>query len=92
VNSDLFLIDENIAILQCAYEFFDILKKLFCGCLRCIKYYILNDREAISFENDQITLKFEDRKFEELVKKDEEDIDTDAYKSIISNRKELVFG
>jgi hypothetical protein len=46
VNPDLFLIDENIAIMQCAYELTDILRKILCGCQRCFKYYLLNDRQA----------------------------------------------
>jgi hypothetical protein len=79
VNSDLFLIDENIAILQCSYELLDILKKLFGCCHRCIKYYQLHDKKPIVYEN-AVTQKFDHINFEGARKKDEEEIDIDEVK------------
>lgn len=45
------MIDENVAILLSANEFVDILRKIFCGCQRCYKYYLLNDKNAIVYDN-----------------------------------------
>ncbi len=91
VNSDLFLIDENIAILMSHYEIFDMLKKLFCCCHRCIKYYLLFDKNVIKF--DAPVAHCEDGLiFEKQRKKDEEDYDVDEVKEWISQRKNLVFG
>lgn len=72
VNSDLFLIDENIAILMCHYEFLDILKKLFCQCHRCLRYYLLFDKNPISFEKS-VTGDFGNIDFEKERRKEEED-------------------
>jgi ubiquitin carboxyl-terminal hydrolase 9/24 len=91
VNPDLFLIDENIAILQCAYEFLDILRKIFCGCHRCYKYYLLNDKAEITYEKG-VTNSYGHLNFEEGVKKEEDEIDLDQVKDNISNRKNIVFG
>lgn len=44
------MIDENIAILQSVYELMDMLKKIFCQCQRCFKYYLLNDKNAVAFD------------------------------------------
>lgn len=79
MNSDLFLIDENIAILQSAYELMDILKKIFCSCQRCIKYYLLNDKDAITFDKG-VTQKFDHLNFEAANRKEEEEIDIDMVK------------
>jgi len=48
---DLFLIDEGIALLSCYYELFDILRKIFCSCHRCIKYYYFYDKNIKKREN-----------------------------------------
>lgn len=91
VNPDLFLIDENIAILLSAYEFLDILKKFFCSCHRCIRYYYLHDKNPIHFDHS-VTQKFDNINFESLRKKDEEDIDIDEVRDQIGSRKNVVFG
>jgi len=87
----LFLIDENIAILQCSYEFVDLLKKIFAGCPRCFKYYLLYDRNAVPAENG-VTNKFDHMNFEANLKKDEEDCDIEVIKETIAQRKNIVFG
>jgi hypothetical protein len=79
VNSDLFLIDENIAILLSYYELFDILKKLFCCCHRSIKYYLLHDKNVIPCENAVAQCE-NGSIFESLRKKDEEDYEIDEVK------------
>jgi hypothetical protein len=91
VNSDLFLIDENIAVLQSAYEITDMLKKIFAGCHRCIKYYLLNDKAAIAFENG-VTNSYTHMNFEENNQQDEDQIDNDKIKEQIFSRKNIVFG
>jgi hypothetical protein len=91
VNPDLFLIDENIAILMCHYEFLDILKKLFCQCHRCIRYYLLFDKNTIQFDKP-VTLSFDNINFEKNRKKDEEDYDLDEVRDMIIHRKNLEYG
>ena len=91
MNSDLFLIDENIAVLQSAYEITDMLKKIFGGCHRCIKYYLLNDKAAIAFEKP-ITNSYTHMNFEENNLQDEDLIDNDKVKEMIFNRRNIVYG
>lgn len=57
------MIDENIAILLSAYELVDILKKIFCYCSRCYKYYQLNDKSAVAYEKS-VTQNFDHIQFE----------------------------
>lgn len=91
VNSDLFLIDENIAILQSAYELMDILKKLFCCCHRSIKYYIHNDKNPVNFDHP-VTVKMDHINFEQNRKIDDDNIEIDEIREAVVNRKSLVFG
>jgi hypothetical protein len=92
VNSDLFLIDENIAILQSAYEIMDIMKKIFGGCHRCIKYYLLNDKAQVPLTEKSVTNSFEHVNFEEANRRDEEEIEVDVVKDAIQNRKNIIYG
>jgi hypothetical protein len=69
----------------------DILRKIFGGCNRCFKYYLLNDKAAISFEKG-VTNSYTHVNFEEANRKDEEDVDNDVVKEIISTRKNIVYG
>jgi len=80
VNPDLFLIDENIAVLQSVYEICDMLKKIFGGCHRCIKYYILNDKQVVPLENAVTDNAFNQMNFEEKNIQDEDLIDNDKVK------------
>ena len=41
MNPDLYQVDENIAVLSSFYEMIDFLKKLFCLCHRCMKFYLV---------------------------------------------------
>ena len=91
MNSDLFLIDENIALLSCAYEFFDLLKKLFCCCHRCTRYYLLNDKDPVEYKKP-VTKKFDHINFEEARRKDEDEVDIDDVKEMVAARKDIVFG
>lgn len=88
MNSELFLIDEGVALLMCYYEFFDILKKLFCCCHRCIRYYVMFDKNTYSFDNP-VTLSFENVDFAKNRKNTEEEYDLDEVKEAINNRKNL---
>jgi hypothetical protein len=87
----LFLVDENIAILQSAFEIIELLKKMFGGCHRCIKYYILNDKAAMAFEKP-VTNSYTHIIFEENNKRDEDEIDVDTLKAKIMNRQDIVYG
>lgn len=92
MNPDLFLIDENIAILQSTNELMEILKKILGGCHRCYKYYLLNDKNAIKYEKGVTHEELYSINFEGANKKDEEDIDVDQVKESILLRKNIVFG
>ena len=91
VNPDLFLIDENIAILLCFYEFTDTLKKIFCLDHRCIRYYMLFDKNTVQFDN-MVTQNFDHVNFEKQRKKDDDEFDLDEAKENIVQRKNIVFG
>lgn len=54
----------------------ELLKKIFGGCQRCFKYYLLNDKAFVAFEKG-VTNNYSHINFEELNRKDEDDIDND---------------
>lgn len=91
MNSDLNMIDENIAILMSYYELMDILKKIFCCCHRCMRHYLLWDKNVVKFEKPVAFIQNE-VPFETLRKKDDEDYDIDEIKENIVHRKNMVFG
>ncbi len=68
-----------------------MLKKIFGGCHRCIKYYLLNDKAAIAFEKP-ITNSYTHINFEENNLQDEDLIDNDKVKEMIFNRRNIVYG
>ena len=86
------MIDENIAIIQSAYELLDIMKKILGGCHRCLKYYLLNDKAQVPLTDKSVTKDLSHVNFEESNRKDEEEIDVEFVKDIISNRKNIQFG
>lgn len=83
LNFELFLIDENIAILLSAYELLDVLKKILGGCHRCLKYYLLNDKAQVPITDKSVTNSFEKMNFEEANRRDEEEIDIEVVKDVI---------
>jgi len=91
VNADLFLIDENIAILQSYYEIFDILKKLLCNCHRCMRFYLLKDKNVIKFDQPVANAP-EETDFEANRIANEDEIDIDEVKENLLLKKNLVFG
>lgn len=68
-----------------------MLKKIFGGCHRCIKYYLLNDKPYSPLVNP-ITNDYSDINFEENNVQDEDVIDNDKVKENIFNRKNIVHG
>lgn len=70
----------------------DILKKIFGGCHRCLKYYLLNDKAQVPITDKSVTNSFAHINFEEANRRDEEEIDIEVVKDVISNRKSIVFG
>jgi hypothetical protein len=67
----------------------DIMKKIFGGCPRCMKYYLLNDKAQVPLTDKSVTNSFEHVNFEELNKRDEEEIDNEVVKDVINNRKNI---
>lgn len=85
MNSDLYLIDSNIAIIMCWPEFVDILRKIFGCCHRCARYYLLFDKKQ--FKYDQlITIDETETDFEARRKKDDDEIDIGEVQEIIKNK------
>jgi len=42
-ESDIFLVDEDVAIVQSVHEVMGILQRIFCGCHRCMRFYMHYD-------------------------------------------------
>lgn len=57
----------------------DILKKFFALCHRCIRYYLLFDKNVLPFEQP-VTRALDTVDFEKSRKKDEDDYDLDEVK------------
>jgi ubiquitin carboxyl-terminal hydrolase 9/24 len=96
VNTDLFLIDENIAIAFCYYEFIDILKKIFCMCTRGVKLYLVRNFLKIQHHDQNIktyatmVTKKQEKNFVETRIKN--DIELDDIKIMVYRKMNVVFG
>ena len=66
-----------------AFELLDVLKKIFGGCHRCLKYYLLNDKAQVSITDKSVTNYFAHINFEEANRRDEEEIDIELVKDVI---------
>lgn len=69
----------------------DILKKIFCCCHRCLKYYIQNDKNTVNFDHS-VTVKMDHVNFEQGRKQDDDNLDVDEIKEAVTSRKGLVYG
>ena len=49
-NPELFLVDEDVALLECQTELFTTLKTIFCGCHSNLRIYAYYDRNMESLE------------------------------------------
>lgn len=49
-NMELFLIDEDLALLECQSEIYLTLKAFFCGCHRNVRIYAYYDRALETYE------------------------------------------
>jgi hypothetical protein len=52
-NPDLFLVDSHCAIVASYFELMDLLRKIFGGCHRAIRYYLLHDSNVEVDDNQQ---------------------------------------
>lgn len=48
-DSDLFLVDEDIALFLSSNEVMGMLKSIFCGCHRTLRYYVHFDENQQAF-------------------------------------------
>ena len=71
---------------MCWPEFVDILKKLFGCCHRCLRFYLLHDKNQIKYEQT-ITIDQHEANFEEKRKRDEEEIDIIEVQEIIKEKR-----
>ena len=42
-DPEIYLVDEDAALVSCACELMGILQRLFCGCHRSLRYYTVSD-------------------------------------------------
>jgi hypothetical protein len=92
IDSDLFLIDEDIAVVMSATELMGILHRMFLGCHRCLKFYVHNDLNALQVKKP-VTKDFTGVDFlSKRVPRDQE-YDVERYQNIIGHKSEdLAFG
>lgn len=50
-DPDIFLVDEDVAILAACPELMGLLDRMFCGCHRCLRYYLYYDKNVIKKPN-----------------------------------------
>jgi hypothetical protein len=50
-DSDIYLVDEDLALLLSGSELMGLLQRFFCGCPRSLRYYLYSDRNPEKFEN-----------------------------------------
>lgn len=90
VSSDLYLVDENIAIIKCLPEFTETLKTIFCQNARCLRFYLRYDR-APEEPKTNICKPFKERDFE-VQKMKMEDLQFDEIRELMFKTRELNFG
>jgi hypothetical protein len=87
---DLYLVDENIAVALCYREFTDMLRTIFCGNARTLKFYLKYDRAPQDIKTE-ICKPFRERDFD-MQRMKMEDLDFDEIRELIHRNKDLDFG
>jgi hypothetical protein len=55
-DSDIFLVDEDVAVFQAYPELLGLLHRFFLGCHRCLRYFLFFDREVEEFKKVPVTI------------------------------------
>jgi hypothetical protein len=71
---DLFLVDEDAALLRSAEELMLMLHKLFCGCHRALRFYLHYDQDQQEFK-DPVTKVFKGADFKQRRAGDQDAVD-----------------
>jgi len=90
ISEDLYLVDENIAIANCIQEFTEILKTIFCGNARTLRFYLKYDRAPAELKTN-ICKPVEERDYE-AQKLKLEDLEYSEILDLINKNSELEFG
>jgi len=93
VDKDLYLVDEDIAIVQSVTEVMGVLRRIFCGCHRAIRlfmYYDINQQER---QENSISRDYTNQDFIKRRSSEKNDYDIDEVKNqIYSKNNMLIFG
>ena len=54
LDPDFYLIDKDVALYKSLIEVMGILKRVFCGCHRCLRFYLLHDLNQEKHPGGQI--------------------------------------
>lgn len=89
---DLFLVDEDAALLRSAEELMWMLQRLFCGCHRALRFYLHFDQDQVEFK-EPVTKLFPGVDFKQRRTRDQDAVDIDSLKQRIDAKSDdLVFG
>ena len=92
-DPDIFLVDEDVAILAACPEIMGLLDRMFCGCHRCLRYYVFYDKNVINKPNMVSDPQHTDTDFQCLRQADEQEYDVELLRERVRSKdKDLVFG
>jgi len=90
-DSDIYIVDEDLALLNSGSELMGLLQRFFCGCPRSLRYYLYFDRNPEKFEKT-IVKQFK-ADFTTYTLNEDVDMDVEQNRDRIYNKAEdLVFG
>jgi len=90
---DLFFVDEDVALLASGPELLGLLRRLLCGCHRCLRYYVHYDKNAKPFANPVTNPAHQEQDFKARRTPLEQDYDVDQIRERVLEREDdLVFG
>lgn len=90
-ESDLGLVDEEVALVQCVHELMGLIHRFLCGCHRCLRFYIHFDFNVNEAANP-IHQVYEDVDFHGRRIPTDQDYDIDAVRENVARQQDLIYG
>jgi len=92
-DSDVFLVDEDVALLASCPEVMGLLNRLLCGCHRCLRYYLYYDKEVKKVANPVSEPSLAEVDFRARRQPLDQDYEVDQLRERVLDRDEdLVYG
>lgn len=92
-DADIFFVDEDVALLRACPEIMGMVKRLLCGCHRCLRYYFYYDKNVQSCKEPVSEPSLANVNFVGRRARLDQDYEVDQFKErVLECDDDLVFG